>query len=135
MEKNLEEKQKEIILKLSFFEQQIKNLQQQLQSAHEAILDLNSLILTLDEIKKSKEKEILASLGRGIFVNAKITSEDVLVDVGDKKFVKKSVEETKELIKEQLEKLESIRENIEDNIENFENEIDNLISEAENLKE
>ncbi|GIU68433.1 MAG: hypothetical protein KatS3mg001_283 [Candidatus Pacearchaeota archaeon] len=133
MAKKLEEKQREIILKLGFFEQQIKILQQQLQSIHENILELNSLILALNEIKKSKEKEILASLGRGIFINAKITSEDVLVDVGDKKFVKKDIEETKNLIKEQLNKLDEIKEEIESNIETLEREISNLIREAENL--
>jgi len=38
----MEEKQQEIMFKLSMFEQQIQQLQQQLQAVEESVVDLNS---------------------------------------------------------------------------------------------
>ena len=88
MEKNQQEQQ-EMLFKLSMFEQKIQQLQQQLQAVEQGTIELNSLNLGLDEIKGKKEKEIFALIGRGIFAKAKLISEDLIVEVGEKKFVKK----------------------------------------------
>jgi len=123
--------QQELMFKLSMFEQQIQQINQQLQLIEKNILDLNSLNFGMDEIKGSVGKEILGQLGRGIFVKANITSEDLVVDVGNKNFVKKSVTDTKKIIKEQIEKLHQIEKELKDKLEETNKEMTELILEAQ----
>lgn len=123
--------QQELVFKLSMFEQQIQQLHQQLQLVEKNILDLNSLDFGIDEIKGSVGKEILGQLGRGIFVKANITSEDLIVDVGNKNFVKKSISDTKKIIKEQIEKLHQIEKELKDKIEEINEEMTELVLEAQ----
>jgi prefoldin subunit 5 len=67
----MEKGQQELMFKLSMFEQQIQQLQQQLQAVEQGIVDMNSLSMGLEELKGSKGKEILAPIGRGIFAKAR----------------------------------------------------------------
>jgi len=113
----MDKNQEELMYKLSMYEQQIQQLQQQLQAVEQAIIEMNSLVLGLDELVGKEGKEILAPIGRGIFVKTKLISEDLTVDVGGKNFVKKSVPETKKLIQDQVEKLEEVKNELEGNLE------------------
>lgn len=123
--------QQELMFKLSMFEQQMQQMHQQLQLIEKNILELNSLDFGMDEIKGSVGKEILGQLGRGIFVKANITSEELIVDVGDKNFVKKSIADTKKIIKEQIEKLHQIEKELKDKIEEINEEMTELVLEAQ----
>jgi len=126
----VENKNQELLFKLSMFEEQIKNLQQQLQAVEESITDMHSLNLGLDEIKESVGKEVLAPLGRGIFVETKLISDSLTVDVGGRNFVKKSVPETKEIIDRQIGKLIEISEEINEKIEEINEELTKTIMES-----
>jgi len=123
------QQQQEIIYTLGMYEQHIKQLSQQLQAVEENIVELNSLIFDLDEIKKGKE--ILAQVGKGVFVNANLTSNELTVNVGEKNFVKKNIPETKKLIKEQLSKLENVKKELEMKIDEIGGEIQRILSEME----
>lgn len=133
----LNEKQQEIFFKLNQHEQNMKHLQEQLQAVERGIFDLTSLDKGLDEIKETanddsnKEKEILSHLGRGIFVKTKLVSDELIVDVGNRNFVKKEIPETKKMIKEQLKKLEKVHEELEKNIEETDKNLTNLLIEAQ----
>lgn len=105
----MDKNQQELMFKLSMFEQQIQSINQQLQAVENSILDMNSLIHGLEGLKGKKDSEILSSIGRGIFVKSQLLSEELIVDVGGKNLVKKSIPDTQELIKEQLTKLEEIQ--------------------------
>jgi prefoldin alpha subunit len=118
-----ERKKQELIYKLQIFDQQIQQLQQQLQAVEQAVVDLHELMLGLDELKSSKGKEIMAPFGKGIFVKAKLISEDLTVDVGGKNLVKKSIPDTKAILEEQIKNLEDIKKNLSDNMENMNHEL------------
>ena len=126
----MENEQQELLFKLSVFEQQIRQLQQQINSIDEGMVELESLNVGLDEVKDSEGKESFSPIGRGIFVKSRITSEDLLVDVGGRNFVKKSVEETKGMIKKQIEKLEEIRKDLNNNLFEIGKEAEKLIWKA-----
>ncbi|PIO08336.1 prefoldin subunit alpha [Candidatus Pacearchaeota archaeon CG10_big_fil_rev_8_21_14_0_10_34_12] len=126
MEKNPEEQQ-EIMFKLSMFEREIRKLQEQLKIVEKEILDLNSLVFSLDGLKGKKGEEVKAPVGRGIFIEAKLTSEELIVDVGGKRFVKKTISETQELIKRQIKKLEEVKKELEDNIDLISDETQKII--------
>lgn len=125
-----EEKQQEIMFKLSVFEQQIRQLQEQHQAVEQAITETNTLFYSLDDIKGSQNKEIFASIGKGIFIKGRIDEEDLIVDVGGRKFVKKTIGETQELIKAQVKKLEEIKKELEENLEKVNSELASVFEEA-----
>jgi prefoldin alpha subunit len=119
----------EIIFKLGIFEQQLQQLQQQLQAIERGINELESLNLNLDELVNSKDKEIFAQIGRGIYIKAKILSEDLTVNVGDNNFVNRDISETKTLIQDQIKKLKDVEIELEKSIEMTNNEFLELVQE------
>lgn len=123
----------ELLFKLSMFEQQIKHLQQQLQAVDESIEEMNALSIGLGEIEKSVGKEVLAPLGRGIFVETKLLSDSLTVDVGGRNFVKKSIPDTKEIIEAQIVKLNEVSEELNEKIEDINEELTKTILEAQGL--
>jgi len=126
---NAEQEQQEIAIKFQMFEQQIRMIQEQLQAVEQAILELGSLNLSLDELIGKKDSEILAPVGRGIYASAKLLSEEFLVDIGNKNFVKKSIPETKKILQEQIKKLEKVREELNGELNKINIELTNVFME------
>jgi len=126
-----QQRQQELMFKLQIFEQQIRHLQEQYQAVEQAITQTASLMFGLDDLKGGKGKEIMASIGKGIFVKAKIESDDLIVDVGDKNFVKKDIDSTQKLIKGQIEKLEEIKKELEENMDKLNGELTDVFTEAQ----
>lgn len=118
-----EQNEQELMMKFQMYEQQIRQLQQQLEAVENAIVDISSLKLGLDEIKGSEGKEILASIGKGIYAKAKLVSEELIVDVGGKNFVKKDINSTKDLIQGQIVKLEDIKKELEGSLDGISKEL------------
>jgi prefoldin alpha subunit len=87
----------------------------------------------LEDIKNKKNKEILSSLGRGVFVKAKIISDDILIEIGNKSLITKTIPETKELIEEQIKKIEENKAKLNNELKNVEKEMENFF--IENRKE
>lgn len=129
-----QEKQQELIFKLSMFEQQISQLQEQMESVEKGINDLGVLNFGLDELKGSTGKEVLSPLGRGIFVKGEIKSEDLIVDIGGKIFVKKNIPDTKEIIRNQIKKLILVKKNLNDNLERISQEMTKTFEEFQKEK-
>ncbi len=131
----MEKQQQELMIRLQLFDQQAQQLQQQYQAVEQAMIEMGQLNFGLDDLKNSKDKEIMASFGRGIFVKAKILDEDLVVDVGGKNFVKKDIELTKKLIQEQIKKLNEIKNEIENSLKILGEEMTKIIerSQGENF--
>lgn len=119
----MEHDEQELAIKFQMFEQQIRMLQEQLQAVEQAIIELGSLNLSLDELIGKKDSDILAPVGRGIYASAKLLSEEFLVDIGNKNFVKKSIPETKKILQEQIKKLEKVREELNGELEKINTEL------------
>ena len=83
---------------LGIIEQETGQLEQQLQIVEQHISDMQKINSGLDEIAKSEDKEILANIGKGIYIPAQIKSKDLIVEIGSKNFVKKTIPETKKII-------------------------------------
>ena len=129
------ENQQELMFQLSMFEQQIQSIQQQLQAVENAIVDLGSLILGLDELKGNAGKEVLAPVGRGIFAKTKLLSEDLIVDIGGKNMVVKDIPSTQDIIKVQVKKLEGAREELNKALEEINKQLTDLILNSQKNKE
>jgi len=109
----------DVLFQLSMFEQQIQQMHQQMQAVERGIIELKSLNLDLSDLLGKKDSEIFASVGKGIFARAKLLSEELVVDVGGKRFVSKSIPETQSLVLNQVKKLEDVKKEINDNIESL----------------
>lgn len=131
----MEKNEQEMLFRFSMFERQIKEIQQQIESVERGIIDLTTLNFGLDELVGSKDKEIFAPMGRGIFVKAKLLSEELNVDIGQGNFIQKSIPETKELIEEQIKKLEQVKKELEHSLEEFGEELTNMMNQAQNPHE
>ena len=129
MEKGTEN---ELMIKLSIFEQQIRQIEQQLEIIERSIIEMNSLGIGLDEFKGAEGKEILAQIAKNIFVKTKLMSEELIVDIGGGNFVKKNIEDTKKLIGEQTNKLEKIRKELNSALEQINDELTKTITKAQN---
>ena len=128
MEKDSEN---ELMIKLSIFEQQIRQIEQQLEIIQRSITEMNSLGIGLDEFKRAEGREILAQIAKNIFVKTKLMSEELIVDIGGGNFVKKNIEDTKKLIKEQTNKLEKIKEELNSALEKINDELTKTIMETQ----
>lgn len=122
-------KQQELMYKLAIFEQQIQQLQQQSQAVERGIIELGNLNFGLEELRGGTGKEIMSPVGQGIFAKTKLLSEDLIVDVGGKNFVKKSIPETKELIENQIKKLDEIKKDLQNSIDEIGREFEKVLSE------
>jgi len=131
----MKEKQQELMFKLQMFEQQAQQIQQQMQAVEQAVIDMTSLDFGLSELVSKEGKEIMAPVGRGIFVKAKLISEELVVDVGSKNFVTKTIPQTKELIKGQIDKLSEVQGELEKNLRQIGEEFNNMIMEAQKGEE
>jgi prefoldin alpha subunit len=132
MEKDSEN---ELIIKLSIFEQQIKQIQQQLEIIERNILDMNSLEIGLDEFREGEGKEVLSQIGKNIFAKTKLISDELIVNIGDGNLVKKSIEDTKKLIGEQTKKLERIRDELNSALEEINKEMSRMMFESQGKKD
>ncbi len=130
----MDEKQQELIFKLSMYEQQIQQLQQQLQAVEQGVFEMTSLNQGLGELVGSVNKEILAPIGRGIFLKTKLLSEDLTVDIGNKTFVKKTIPEAQEMIKEQIKKLEDVKKELNDSLDKISREMERVVGEGRGEK-
>ncbi len=131
MEENEKNSQNELMIKFSIFEQQIRQIQQQLEVIERNIVEMGSLALGLDEFRGGEGKEILSQIGKNIFVRTKLLSEELVVDIGSGNFVRKDIESTKKLIGEQTRKLERIRDDLNSALENINQEMTRLVIEAQ----
>jgi prefoldin alpha subunit len=127
----MNEEQQELFLKINNYEQQAQQIQQQLQAVEKAINELNNLNLGLDELVGKTNNEILAQVGKGIFVKAKLISEELIVDIGNRNFVKKDISGTKKILQKQLEKLKEIEVELNNNLETIEEEFTQILEEVQ----
>ncbi len=126
-----EKKQQEMMFKMAMFEQQIQQLQQQMQAVEQAIVEMRTLSLGLDELVGKKGKEIMAPIGRGIFARAQLLSEDLIVDIGDRNLVNKSIPNTRDMIEKQIEKLRAAEGEIEASMQKIAEELQKFYEKGE----
>ena len=136
MEENQKELQK-MYLELQFLDEQMKQIQKQITMLDEQLIELNNTIQALDDFNKTAiGSNILVSLSPGVFANAGLKdNKELLVNVGSNIVVKKSVEETKELLKKRLEIIKQYRDMILDEMQKINLQAVNLEQEINKITE
>ncbi len=108
---------------------QAESLRQQIATIDATILDLATVLETLDYIKeKGKDKIVLVPIGAGNFIRAKIEdTEHVIMGVGGRMSVEATIEEAKEMINERMRALEQLRLDLRRKLEEINARITELI--------
>ena len=121
----------ELAYKLNFLEQKIHQFQQQMRNIEEGISETELLKKGFDELKGSEGKEIFSPIGKGIFIKSKILSEELIVDIGGKNFVKKTISETKKILDEEIKRLKDIKDELESYLKKAYEEVQEIIREVQ----
>jgi len=119
------------IIKIQMMEQEVNQLNQQLQLIEQNIVELNELMASLDEIDKPENKEILANLGKKVFIPVEIKDKNLIIEVGKGYFVKKTVSEAKKVIEGENGKLIVGKGQIMERLEILQNEMNGMIMEIQ----
>jgi prefoldin alpha subunit len=101
---------------------------EQLKLVDQQISELGLFNEELEVIQANKGKEILTPIGKSVFAQAEIKPENkLLVEIGAGYFVKKDINQTKEVIKDQKQRLEQFKIQISSEIDGITKELQSLI--------
>lgn len=124
----------ELIIKLQDAYQQSKGLEEKAEIIEQQLIELDKFRNVLNDLEKNKDSEILAPVGKNVFAKSKIIEDTLFVDAGAGIFVRKTLEETREVVEDQLRRLgemqielsidrESTDENLRDLIQDYEESV------------
>lgn len=119
----------EAIMKIQMMEQETNQLNEQLKSVDQNVAEMNDLKASLEEIENNDNKEIMANLGKRIFLPVDIRDKSLIVEVGKGNFVKKSVPDTKKIVDEEGDKLMEAKNQIMGRLDELQNEMNQMIME------
>ncbi len=108
---------------------QLESLRQQITAIDSTILDLATVLETLDYIKnQGKDKVVLVPIGAGNFIRAKVVdTEKIIMGVGGRLSVEADIEEAKKMISERITTLEQLRLDLRRKLEEINARISEII--------
>jgi prefoldin alpha subunit len=119
----------EAIMKIQMMEQETNQLNEQLKMVDQNVIEMKDLKASLDEIDSNENKEIMANLGKRIFIPVDIREKSLIVEVGNGNFVKKSVPDTKKIVDEEGDKLMEAKNQIMGRLDELQNDMNKMIME------
>ena len=120
-----------MFIQANALQRQAQEMQEHLNLVDQQITELDEFKETLGALKDTKEKEAIISLGKGVHIKSGLTDEKLFVEVGAGVVVRKTPEETEEVIQDQLLKLREMRIQFTVQIEQNQIQLQTLISQLE----
>ena len=120
----------EQIIQIQLMEQEANQLNEQTQLIEQNIREMSELKESLDEIEKNG-KDILANLGKRIYIPVEIKDKNLIVEVGKGNYVKKNIKDTMKVIDEQINGLMEGRGQIIARLDELQGEMMKLVGEIE----
>ncbi|MBT4135744.1 prefoldin subunit alpha [archaeon] len=117
----------EQIMQIQMMEQEGNQLNQQLELIEQNVSEMNALRESLKEIESSESDEILANIGKKIFIPVKIREKKLIVDIGQGNLVKKTIPDAISLIEGQIGKLNQANEQVRERLGVIQQESENLM--------
>jgi len=120
----------EKIMAIAEIERVARELEENLQLIEMQIEELTAFNNSLEFLMKSKDKEMLSSIGKMVYIKTAIEDKKRLfIDVGAGVVVKKTPEETIEIVKEQILRLQEARVQISSQLEIYRGKLQEFIEE------
>jgi len=123
-----QESREEIIMKASLIEKHLNELNERIEYVIQQILELEEFKSNLKFLKEAKGKEILATLGKGIYAKSLCQDENLFVNVGAGIVVKKTLKETEEIITSQIKNLHEAKTSLLASLEVYQGLMNQTIS-------
>ena len=125
----------EYLIRLSMLEQEANKIEEQIGIISQQINELEVLKSSLKNLDRNEKRELLAPLGRGIFFKSELKEKELFVNVGQGIVVKKSPEETAEIIERQVSQLGEIKEQLITNISEVRMQLEDVVEQARQEKD
>ena len=106
----------------------------QLSFVNEQIEELKVFKKNLEDLSKNESEEILAPLGRGVFVKSKIVDTRLFVEAGAGVVVRKTPQESSKIIEEQIQKFSQARVHLLEQLEIYRQKFGELLHEFRETK-
>jgi prefoldin alpha subunit len=119
--------QQEYFMRVQMLGQEAEKIEQQIQLFDGQITEFNAVRESLESIQNNAEKEILANLGKGIFIKAEIKNKDLYVNVGKDVIVKKDIPSALKIVDEQSRKLLEGKEELIERIAQIQEKMQEMI--------
>lgn len=98
--------QQEYFMRVQMLGQEAERIEQQIQVIEQQIAELSAVKESIKAIETGDEKkEILANLGKGIFVKADLKNKELFINVGKDVIIKKTPEETIKVIEKETQRM------------------------------
>ncbi len=122
-----EQNNQEYLIQLSVLQQQAEQIQQQITAIDRQISEMRVFETELNELKSGRGKEILAQVAKGIFIKSEIKEDNLFVNVGEKNFVKKNIEDTKKLIFQQSQRLNEVKKSLLEDLDKINKDLEKIL--------
>lgn len=124
----------EIIAKAQNLESESQQAEETLKFIDEKIAELEEFNRVLSEFKNSEEKEMLSSIGSGVFAKTELKDKKLFVNVGSGILVKKTPEEAQETVGKQIKLMAEARAQVTARLEEITSSFMVLMKEIEKEK-
>lgn len=125
----------ELIMKFENVNAQMQELNEQGKIVETQLRELNQFGDSLKAMYENDSDEMLASLGKGVFVKTDIRDKKLFVEVGSGYMVKKTPEAAMDVVKSQIGKLSEMKIQIGERVEVLNEELRKILEKAEKARE
>jgi len=109
----------ELVYKAQMLQRESEEVEGNLRLVEEQIGELDIFQKNLVELKESKGKEMIASVGKGVYIKGDVKDDKLFVEVGAGVVVRKTPDETRETVEGQAMRLKEVRIQLIGHLENL----------------
>lgn len=124
----------QLIEQAQALQEESQALEERLQFIAQQFEELTALMTGIDILPFAPQKEMLSSLGKGLFVKTQFEDKQLYVDIGAGVIVKKTPVQVQEIIRGQLRGLMELREETQHRLIELKGEFENLLGQLQNVK-
>ena len=118
-----------LLLQASEIEKRIQELTNNLEFIDSQILELEQFQENLNSLKQWNGKEMLSTLGKGVYLKTAMLEKELFVEVGAGIVVKKTPEETQKVVENQIKRIKEARISVLFDLDSLQKEFNNLLVE------
>jgi len=122
----------ELIMRASILQRQAEEINSSLEQIERHVAELSLLNSNLDFLT-NESKDLISSIGKGVYAKTSLSGKNLLVGVGSNVLVEKTPQETKEMIASQIKQLNEVRLQLKAQLEMYSNLLRESLIEIENL--
>ncbi len=121
----------QLIWKASILEKQVREIEEKVVFLDNQILELEKFLEQLNYMEKNESKDMLSSIGRGLYLKTSLEDRHLFVEVGAGVIVKKTPKEVANILENQIKRFREARMHLSAQIEMYHRNLEEAIVEIE----